>query len=375
MVTRHPERAAGFTPAVRTAGINPAARSSAVPAKPKQQLFLYSCPVLCLCVFFVANPLGFFDGQWLEQIITNFTRLFNEGSFFSLNFNIRAALALILVSLCCGMVGSVVVGSRMAFFSDALAHCAFAGVSIGFLIFHLLLTRPKEEFWQSVTPIMASFGVLVGFGIVYVRLRSGLASDTVIGVFFAGAIGLAAMLRKLINNRALFSLEEFLFGDPLLVHSGDLVSLALLTCLTAGLLTVIANPLLLSSFNQSLALSRRVPVRLVHYLFVMLLALIVNLCVRSVGVLLINALMIVPAATAVNLSRNLRQMFWWTLALTLAVSLAGQWLYWEVEVRTGLQLGIPGTIILLAVVFFTLSLVIGPLLHIRAGRREFEQGG
>src|SRR4051794_14874059 len=135
--------------------------------------------------------------------------------------------ALVLVSLCCGSVGSLVVGSRMAFFSDALAHCAFAGVSIGYLLFEVLLVRIRPEaqgeIWQAVTPVMVVFGMLVGFGIAYVRGQTGLASDTVIGVFFAGAIGLAAMLRQILNSRPLFNLEDFLFGNPTNVRSGDLI--------------------------------------------------------------------------------------------------------------------------------------------------------
>src|SRR5579862_5171178 len=140
-----------------------------------------------LCCFLVLD--GFFD-------------------FWQYDFNRNAFFALLLVSFCCGSIGSLVVGSRMAFFSDALAHCAFAGVSIGFVFFDLCLShfRDAAEFWNWVTPIMVGFGILVGFGIAYLRNRSGLSSDTVIGIFFAGAVGLAAMLRKLIQSRKLFSM-------------------------------------------------------------------------------------------------------------------------------------------------------------------------
>src|SRR5206468_718636 len=119
--------------------------------------------------------------------------------------------ALVLVSLSCGAVGALVVGGRMAFFSDALAHCAFASVSVGFVLFTLLIVhfRPADEFWDWVTPIMLAFGMMVGYGIAYVRERTGLASDTVIGVFFAFAIGLAATLSKMMQSRELFRLEDF----------------------------------------------------------------------------------------------------------------------------------------------------------------------
>jgi zinc transport system permease protein len=210
---------------------------------------------------------------------------------------------------------------------------------------------------------MLAFGLVVGYGIVYVRTRTSLSSDTVIGVFFAFAIGLAAMLRKVIQSRQLFSLEDFLFGDPLLVRAGDVVHLALLALLTFFVLGAAYNHLMLSGFNTSLALSRRVPVRLVNYAFVLLLALIVNLCLRYVGALLINALLVVPAATAVNLTSNLRRLFWWSVGLCLLVCLCGHWVSWEVEVRTHyhVKLGVPGTIILLAVGLFVGSLLAEPL--------------
>jgi zinc transport system permease protein len=217
---------------------------------------------------------------------------------------------------------------------------------------------------------MVAFGILVGYGIAAVRLRTGLASDTVIGVFFAGAIGLAAMLQKLMHRRELFDLEVFLFGDPLLVKAADLVVLAVLAVVTFALLAWLYNYLLLTGFNSSLALSRRVPVRLSSYVFVMLLATVVNLCLVHVGALLISALLIVPAATALNFTRNLRQLFRWTLFLCLFVSVAGQALSWSVETAfqargMNVRLGIPGTIILLSVLLFALSLVIGPWLSRR----------
>ena len=243
----------------------------------------------------------------------------------------QALLALILVSLVCGAVGSLVVGGRMAFFSDALAHCAFAGISLGFVFFEAVVagSRPSSEFWGWVTPVMICFGALVGAGIAYVRGNSGLSSDTVIGVFFAASVGLAGALRKLIHNRNLFNLEDFLFGDPLLVGPGDLVNLLLLALLTALVLGLTFNRLLLAGFNPSLALSRRVPVTRDSYLVIILLALIVNLCLRSIGVLLINALLVVPAATAVNLSTNLRQVFWLSVGVCLVCCVGGHLLSWE----------------------------------------------
>jgi zinc transport system permease protein len=310
----------------------------------------------------LAPVLGVGPVEWLDWAIQSLAWRAPAGTFFYYDFNIRALLALVLVGLTCGAVGSLVVGGRMAFFSDALAHCAFASVSIGFLLFVALLAKhyPASTFWDWVTSVMVAFGLAVAYGIVAVRERTGLASDTVIGVFFAGALGLAALLRNVFQSRQLFNLEDFLFGNLTSVRSADLISLAVLALLTAVVLALIYNPLLLDSFNRSLALSRRAPTRLANYAFILVLALIVNLCLRFVGALLINALLVVPAATAVNLSRNLRQVFWLTVGLCLGASLAGQWLSWEVSTRLGVPLGLSGTIILISVLLFTLSALFGP---------------
>jgi len=302
-------------------------------------------------------------GDWVESAIRAFNANFDKASFFSDYQQVAALLALALVGVSCGAVGSVVVGTRMAFFSDALAHCAFAGIGIGFLFFELVLApagTPASQFWSWVTPLMIGFGILVGFGIAAVKQATGLASDTIIGVFFAGAIGLAAALRRIIQNRQFFSLEDLLFGNPLFTRGADLVSLALLAVLTLAVLAWIGNALFLASFNTSLALSRRMASPWHQYVFMILLAILVNVCLRTVGLLLINTLLVVPAATAANLSRNLRQMFWLTMALCVGCCLGGLWLSWNLLGWFEINLEIAGTVVLLSVGLFFLSVVARP---------------
>lgn len=302
------------------------------------------------------------DLHWLDRIIHWIAGWFPAWSYFNMDYNLRGFLAVVLASLVCGAVGSLVVGNRMAFFSDALAHCAFAGVALGFLIALIGGVTDEREFWNWVVPIMIVFGVLVGLGIAWVRERTTLASDTIIGVFFAGAIGFAALLRKLIRNRRLFNLDDFLFGDPVTVTAEDLVFLLLLMLVTGVFLVAMYNQLVFTSFNPSLARSRRIPVRWSNYLFIVLLALIVNVCLKTVGVLLINALLIVPAATVGNVARNMRQLFWGTLLLGLVISALGFWLSAEIAIPNPnnpldpIQFGIGGTMVVLSVMLFYLSI-------------------
>jgi zinc transport system permease protein len=274
----------------------------------------------------------------------------------------RGCIAIVLVSLISGGVGSLVVSNRMAFFSDALAHCAFAGMAFGLLI-ALIFDANDVAFRQWITLIRVGFGVVFGLLIAYVDDKSSLPSDTVIGVFFAAALGLGAIFAKVGNRRFNF-LESFLFGSPLAAQAVDLLWLLVLLLFTIVFLFCCYNALVFGSFNASLARSRRVPSRLARYLFVVLLGVIVNLCQQTVGVLLINGLLIVPAATASNLSGNLRQMMWRSIALALFSGVVGLLLSVEINNildrgRSRIEIGIGGTVLVLSVVIFGLSLALG----------------
>lgn len=299
---------------------------------------------------------------WLENGIDALTALFPPDHFLGQPTVVRALLAVLLVSLTCGAVGALVVGQRMSFFSDALAHCSFAGVALGLLL-GLLLGAYKEEFRDTILTIMMLFGLLVGLLMAWVQEKTGLPGDTVIGVFFAGALGLGAIFLKTAGGRRYFNLESFLFGDVLFLQSRDLILLILLVLLTWTYLFFSYNTLVFSSFNLSLALSRQLRARLTRYLFVALLGLVVTLCLQVVGVLLVNAMLIVPAATAANFARNMRQLFWWSIALCLTAGWLGIWLSWEVRLpdpidpTKDIQYGIGGVIVVTCVAFFILSMV------------------
>lgn len=256
---------------------------------------------------------------WMADLIRSLADLFGTELFV-----VKALLTLVVMCLLCGMVGALVVGNRMAFFSDAMAHCAFAGVALGTLT--ALLAGVSREAQTWVVPlVMVGFGVAVGGGMIYVRDRTGLAHDTVIGVFFALALGFGAMLTKLAQQVGNVNLEAFLFGNLLLVAEADLVYLCAVLVVVAGAFLWRYNHILFASFNPSLARTRRMNVTFNNYLFIVLLALVVNLSIQAVGALLINALLVVPAAAAANVSRNLRQMFWLTVGFSLASGLIGYW--------------------------------------------------
>jgi zinc transport system permease protein len=275
-------------------------------------------------------------------------------------FMVKGTIAILLVCLLCGTVGALVVGNRMAFFSDAMAHSAFAGVALGYLsAIAAGDTRDGAIASWLVPLVMVLFGTAVGAAMVYVRERTGLANDTVIGVFFALAIGFGAMLFRILQEKSTFNPEAFLFGSLVFVPETDLIYLLILTVVVGVLFARRYNDLVFASFSPSLARTRRIGLRANNYLFIVLLALVVNLSIKAVGALLINALLVVPAAAAANVSRNLRQMFWLTLAFCVASGLLGFYLSTAVTlpVGGGVKFGPSGTIVVVSVAFFFASVL------------------
>lgn len=302
---------------------------------------------------------------FLESLVSRFCDELAH-QFGTHDFIVKSTLAILLVSLICGIVGSLVVGNRMAFFSDALSHCTIAGISMGILAtIFLRVPQAEEQIGSFAMLIMCGFGSFIGCAITYVKERTSLASDTVIGVFFAGALGVGAVLIAMMKNVTNRDPDIFLFGSPNIVTEVDLLRLVALLILTLGFVGWRYNGLVFASFNPSLARSRRVPLRLYSYLFIILLALIVNVCLLAVGALLINAMLIVPAATANNVSRNMRQMFWWTIGLSLTAGLGGRWLSNVIEFRlerAGTSfVGTGGCVVILGAVLFALSMIVSRL--------------
>ena len=222
----------------------------------------------------------------------------------------QAMLGLVLLAPMAAVMGVQVVNVRMAFFSDAISHSAFAGVALG-LIF-------------SVDPALSMplFGVLVGLSIMGALRHSALSSDTVIGVFFSAvmAFGLAVVSRHTAVAR---DLQQFLYGDILTIGENELRWLIMLFTALALFQLWGFNRLLYVSLNPVLARAHRIRVALHQYLFAGLLALVVMFSVRAVGVLLVTAMLIVPAATARNLARSAGGMFWWSMLVGASSSVAG----------------------------------------------------
>jgi len=252
----------------------------------------------------------------------------------------QALVGLVLLAPMCAAMGVQVVNFRMAFFSDAISHTAFAGVAIG-----LLLSLDHRL-------SMAGFGLLVGVGIMALGRRTSLSFDTVIGVFFSAVIafGLAVVSRY---RHVARGMQQFLYGDILTLGSTEILLLAGLFVVLMTFQALGYNRMLYVGLSPLLASAHRVRVQVYQYCFAALLALVVVFSVWAVGVLLVTAMLVVPAAAARNFANSATGMFWWALVVGVTSAAAGLIL----SAQPWAQCATGAAVVLCASVWFLVSLV------------------
>ena len=252
----------------------------------------------------------------------------------------QALLGLLLLTPMAAVLGVEVINFRMAFFSDAIGHSAFAGVALGLI----LAVNPRLS--------MPLFGVLVGLAVMSVRRKSNLSADTAIGIVFSAvvAFGLAVVSRA---SGVARDMQQFLYGDILTISEGEIAFLGLLFLGMLLFQAVGYNRLLAIALNPVMARVHGIRVALWQYLFAGLLALVVMFSVWAVGVLLVTAMLIVPAATARNLARTAGGMFWWALLAGISSGFAGLTL----SAQDWLATSSGATIILVSCCWFAASCV------------------
>jgi zinc transport system permease protein len=265
------------------------------------------------------------------------------------DFALNALVECVLLAPICAIMGVKIVNFRMAFFSDAISHSAFTGVALGFL-FNEMFERFGGHFDPRVALIL--FGLFVGLGIAVVRRKTDLSTDTVIGVFFSAVVALGLAIVTTSPARTA-EFNRYLYGDILTLDAADLALSALLSVVVLLFMFVSFNRLVLVGLNDELAHSRGVAVRAYDYAFSLLLALVVTVSIRTSGILLVTAMLIVPAATARNLARSIGGMFWWAVLFGLVSSLAGMAASFYLE-----SIGTGAAIVIAATVLFIISLII-----------------
>ena len=213
----------------------------------------------------------------------------------SMYFMKNALLAVLVISPLFGVLSTMVVHSRMSFFSDALGHSAFTGMAIG------AICGFNEPTWAAVI-----FAVVFALLFNLVRRRSALASDTVIGVFSSTAVALGIFLSTL-GGRSFTKFNSLLIGDILSVEPEKVALLAGILLVVLVLWGLSFNQLMLSAVHPALADSRGVKVFWQETVFSVAIAVVVTVSMTWVGLLVINSLLVLPAAAARNVSRTMFQ--------------------------------------------------------------------
>lgn len=229
----------------------------------------------------------------------------------SMYFMKNALLAVLVISPLFGLLSTMVVTNRMSFFSDALGHSAFTGIAIG------TLCGFADPMWMAVL-LAAAFALLF----TYVRHKSHMASDTVIGVFSSTAVALGIFIATL-DGGSFTKFNSLLIGDILSVEPAKIGLLAVILLVVVVLWLVSFNGLMLSSIHPALADSRGVKVFWQEAVFSMAIAVVVTVSMTWVGLLVINSLLVLPAAAGRNLARNMRQFHLISILAAIVAGIAG----------------------------------------------------
>ena len=222
----------------------------------------------------------------------------------------NALLAVLLVTPCFALLGTMVVNNRMAFFTDVLGHSALTGIAIGVLL----------GFHDPTLPMIA-IAVILAVSINLLKDTTRASVDTVLGVLFAFIVALGIVI--LSRQGGFVKYTSYLIGDILVVSPQQIAWFFIIAVVVLVYWLTAANAMILTSVNTSLARSRRINTFLIETSFTILLALVVIVSIRLVGILIINSLLILPAAASRNIARNFHTYTAWAVIISVFSGVAG----------------------------------------------------
>lgn len=257
------------------------------------------------------------------------------------DFMKNAFLAVLLITPLFGLLSTMVVSNRMAFFSDSLGHGAFTGLAIGAVVG---IISPMQS--------LILFSVVFALLITWIKNKSSASTDTIIGVFSSTGIALGLMMMSYGGGFNKFS--NYLIGDVLSITTQELVSLLLVLVLVFVLWGLMFNKLLVLSINQSFARSRGIDVMLTEGIFAAMVAVVVAISIQWVGLLIINSLLVLPAAAARNVSNSVKQYHAVSIGSAMISGVAGLILAYYFNMAAG------ATIVVISAVIFFITLLLKP---------------
>lgn len=253
----------------------------------------------------------------------------------------NAFLAVLLVTPLFGLLSTMVVSNRMAFFSDSLGHGAFTGLAVGVLLG-----------WLSPLLSLVAFSVVFALLITYIKNRSSASTDTIIGVFSSTGIALGLMLMS--RGGGFNKYSSYLIGDLLSISPEEIAALFFVFLAVVLVWALVFNSLLVLSINASFARSRGISVFFTEALFASVLAVVVAVSIQWVGLLIINSLLVLPAAAARNIAQDVKSYHLLSVAVALLSGVAGLLLAYYCNMAAG------ASIVVVAAAVFFLTLLLKP---------------
>jgi zinc transport system permease protein len=255
------------------------------------------------------------------------------------DFMKNALLAILLITPIFAILGTIIVNNRMAFFSDALGHSAITGIAIGTVL------GVSQPIWSAIV-FSIGFSVLI----TIIKNKTKSSTDTVIGVFSSAAIALGVVLMTLGGSGA-NKYVSFLVGDLLSIGASDVILLLILAIIIISLWIIFYNKILLVSLNLSLAKSRGIKTLAVELAFTSMIAVVVTISIQWVGLLIINSLLVIPAAAARNVSTNARQYNIIAILVSIVSGIVGLILSYYFDTASG------ATIVIVSSMMYFVTLV------------------
>ena len=256
------------------------------------------------------------------EMIYNIIEFILPLSFMEYDFMKNALLAILLISPLFGLVGSMIVNNKMSFFSDALGHSALTGIALGAIL-------GISNYSLSMVIFAVIFAILLN----YIKNKKTASTDTIISVFSSVSIALGLVLLSKYGGINKYS--QYLVGDILSVTLSEILMLLIMLIITVLIWCKLSNKLITISTDVSLARAKGIKVQVIENIFGVLIAVLVMLTIKWVGILLINALLILPAAAARNISGNMREYTIYSIIFSLVAGFTGLILSYIFAVATG----------------------------------------
>ena len=265
---------------------------------------------------------------------------------FHLDFMVRGFVAALVIGVLCSTIGTFVILRKLSFIGDGIAHASFAGIVIAYI--------NGANYYVGA----AIVAVATALGIGFVHRKGNISLDTTIGVLFTGAFALGIFLMSRVKTYTV-DLQDFLFGNILGVSRENLIFIGILAAIVIVILAACYRALIYTSFDPVVAKSSGIPADFVDYLLLVMLALTIVVTLEAVGIVLVAALLVTPAAAAYQLTSRFSSMMLLSAVLGAVCSVGGLYLSYYLNAASG------ATIVLMATLVFFIAVAVRRLRTLR----------